>query len=101
MGGYLVYCVFVRLRISQRRKKVAAWNFACLLDYYPDISSPILVVTGQTSKVKVTRDNGMNDMRVHREDMFRPLLWRVCMWRSRSQGQKRENCCVIPIDNAL
>jgi len=29
--GYLVYCVcflFVRLRISQRRKKIAAWNFA-------------------------------------------------------------------------
>jgi len=30
-------CLFsVRLRISQRRKKIAAWNFACLFDYYPD-----------------------------------------------------------------
>jgi len=26
-------CLFVRLRISQRRNKIAAWNFACVLDY--------------------------------------------------------------------
>ena len=27
-------CKFVRLRISQRRKKQGAWNFACVLAYY-------------------------------------------------------------------
>jgi len=39
-------CFFVRLRISQRRKKMAAWNFARLFDYYPDRSSPNLVNFG-------------------------------------------------------
>jgi len=54
MRGYLVYCVyflsfcfFVRLRISQRQKKIVAWNFTCMFDYYPDRSSPILVKFGQ------------------------------------------------------
>jgi len=42
-GGYLVYyvffvCFFVRLRISQRRKKGRG-----VLAYYPDRSSPLLV----------------------------------------------------------
>jgi len=37
---------FVRLRISQRRKKTEAWNFACMFDYYPDRSSLILVKFG-------------------------------------------------------
>jgi len=41
----VVYCVFVclyvRLRISQRRKKIAAWNFACWFDYYPGWASPM------------------------------------------------------------
>jgi len=57
MEGYLVYCVFlsnhtvvwrilsllffVRLRISQWQKKLGAWNFACVLAYYPDRSSPL------------------------------------------------------------
>ena len=51
MEGYLVYCVFVclsvilflciRLRISKRRKKLGEWNFACVISYYPDTSSPL------------------------------------------------------------
>jgi len=47
--GYLVFTVcllFVRLRISQRRKNVAAWNFVCMFHYYPDRSSLILVNIG-------------------------------------------------------
>jgi len=39
-------CLFVRLRISQRRKKIAALNFADLFDYYRSRSSPILVKFG-------------------------------------------------------
>ena len=51
MGGilsllFVCLFVFVRLRISQRRKKIGAWNFACLFDYYPDRSFPILVNFG-------------------------------------------------------
>jgi len=30
-----VFCLFVRLRISQRRKKIGAWNFARMFDCYP------------------------------------------------------------------
>ena len=57
MGGYLVYCVFclfvvlfvcffVQLQISQRRKNIGAWNFARVLAYYPDRSSPLLMNFG-------------------------------------------------------
>jgi len=50
MGAYLVYyvfvCLFVQLRISQRQKKIAAWNFTRLFDYYWGRSSPILVNVG-------------------------------------------------------
>jgi len=31
----LCVCLFVRLRISQRRNKIVARNFTCLFDYYP------------------------------------------------------------------
>jgi len=54
MEEYLVYCVFVifclsffclsffvRLQISQWWKKLGAWNFACVLAYYLDRSSPL------------------------------------------------------------
>jgi len=48
-GIFIVYCLFVilyvRLRISQRWKKVAAWKFACQFDY-PRWTSPILVNFG-------------------------------------------------------
>ena len=51
--GYLVYCMFVcllfffvRLRISQQRKKLRAWHFACLFQYYPDRCSPLLMNFG-------------------------------------------------------
>jgi len=37
----LFVCFFVRLRISQRQKKVGAWNFARVFDYDPDRSSPL------------------------------------------------------------
>jgi len=37
---------FVRLRISQRRKKDRVRYFACVFDYYPDRSSPIFVNFG-------------------------------------------------------
>ena len=37
-----VFCLFVRLRISQRRKNIEASNYARVLAYYPDRSSPIL-----------------------------------------------------------
>jgi len=44
----LVFCVFfVRLQISQQWKNLGAWNFACVLTYYPDRSSPILEIKGQ------------------------------------------------------
>jgi len=53
MGGYLVYCMYicffclyVWLHISQQRKKIGEWNFACAFDYYLDRSSPILVNFG-------------------------------------------------------
>ena len=53
MVRYLVYCMFVcnffvflPLQISQRQKKIGAWNFACVFHYYPDRSSPILVNFG-------------------------------------------------------
>ena len=39
----LCLCLFVRLRISQRQKKIVAWNFAWLFDYYLGWASPILV----------------------------------------------------------
>jgi len=42
----LFVCHFVWLRISQRRKKLGAWNIACVLAYYPDRSSPLLVKFG-------------------------------------------------------
>jgi len=42
----LTVTFFVRLQISQRWKKVAVWNFACLFDYYMDRSSPIYVNFG-------------------------------------------------------
>jgi len=38
---FLFVCLFVRLRISQRWKKLGAWNFACVLAYYPDRSFPL------------------------------------------------------------
>jgi len=38
--------LFVRLRISQRRKNLGALNSARMFDYYPDRSSPILVNFG-------------------------------------------------------
>jgi len=47
--GILMFSVclfFVRLRICQQRKKVGAWNSACMLAYYPDRSSPLLVNFG-------------------------------------------------------
>ena len=40
-------CFFVRLWISQRRKELGAWNFVCVLAYYPDRCSPLLVKFGQ------------------------------------------------------
>ena len=47
---YLVYSVFVflfvQLRISQRRKKIAVWNFASLFDYYLRWASLILLNFG-------------------------------------------------------
>ena len=50
IGGYFVYCMFVclyvRLWISQPRKKIAVWNFACWFDYCPGWVSPILVNFG-------------------------------------------------------
>jgi len=42
--SFLVFVV--RLRISQRQKKIGAWNFAFMLAYYPDRSSPLLVNIG-------------------------------------------------------
>jgi len=63
--GYLVYCVFVclslclffvLLRISQRRKKIGAWNFACVLDYNPDRFSPLLVNIGLRGRRHYFRD---------------------------------------------
>jgi len=42
----LFVCLFVRLRISQRRTKIGARNFACMFDYYPDRPSPLLVNFG-------------------------------------------------------
>jgi len=46
MEGYLVYCVFVCLFICtvsdfSAAERAGAWNFACLLAYYPDRSSPL------------------------------------------------------------
>ena len=47
---FVFFCLFVflfvRLRISQRRKNVEAWNFACVLAYYAHRSSPLLVKIG-------------------------------------------------------
>ena len=49
--GYFVYCVFVLffgkvIWISQWQKEIGARNFACMLTYYPDRSSPLLVKIG-------------------------------------------------------
>jgi len=42
----LCICFFVRLWISQRRKKIASWNFTCLFDYYLGWACPVLVNFG-------------------------------------------------------
>ena len=42
----LILFFFVWLRISQWQKKVGVLNFACVLAYYPDKSSPLLVKFG-------------------------------------------------------
>ena len=39
-------CLFIWLRIFQRQKKIAVWNFACLFHYSPRWASPILVNFG-------------------------------------------------------
>jgi len=38
-----VFCLYVRLWSSQWQKnlKIGAWNFACMLAYYPNRSSPL------------------------------------------------------------
>ena len=43
---FVIFCFFVRLRIPQWRKKLGAWNFACVLACYSDRSSPLLVNFG-------------------------------------------------------
>ena len=52
---FVCHFLLVRLRISQRRKKLGAWNFACMLAYYPDRSFPILEVKGQRSRSPRTK----------------------------------------------
>jgi len=51
----LFVCLFVRLLISQQRKKIGALNFACMFQYYLDRSPPILEVKGQGHLGQKTR----------------------------------------------
>jgi len=71
----LFVCLFVRLRISQRQKKLAAWNFACFFNYYPGWTSPILVVKGQRSRSPGTKTRLAlpTPTRVSTNDMLSPL----------------------------
>ena len=50
LAHILVSCFFVRLRISERRKTIGAWNFACVFDYHPDRSSLIFVNFGDSRR---------------------------------------------------
>jgi len=56
--------LFVRLRISQRRKKIGARNFARVIDYYPDRSSPILVNSGSRGVTAGTLHPGCTHRRI-------------------------------------
>jgi len=47
----VIFFVCTVTDFSAAEKKIGAWNFACVLNYYPDRSSPILEV-----KCQVTRD---------------------------------------------
>jgi len=77
--------LLVRLRISQRRKKIGASNFACVLAYNPDRSSPLLVNFG--SRESRGRRHYCQDERLRR-------LLCVGAWHGHSElGQRR---CLRP-----
>jgi len=58
--------LFVRLRISKRRKKLATWNFACLFDYCRGRSCLILVNFGSrgVTAAALLQSSGMSYIQI-------------------------------------
>jgi len=81
--------VFLRLRISQRQKKVAAWNFACLFDYYPGWAPPIVKVKTQRSRSTGTK----NVLYIHNTLWYRWNGIRSLQISSHKQQMRRFRRC--------
>jgi len=95
--GVFSYCVFVCLyvwlRISQRRKKIVVWNFACLFDYYPGWASPILVNCGSRGVMAGALLPGCTHRRIGATRQLLARLGIGCLglarWCSRNWGSRR------------
>ena len=72
---FCCFVFFVRLRISQRRKQLGAWNFTCVLAYYPDRSSPLSVKSGSrgvTGRRHYVRDEPLAAAGIQRQNTYHP-----------------------------
>ena len=100
MGILSLLCfLFVRLRISQRRKKLGAWNFACMLTYYPDRSSPLLVKIGSqgvTGAALLSRMNPISSRCWQKSGAHEPCRCHLCLRRSVGIGNCRRQRCLRP-----
>ena len=91
-----VFCLFVRLRISQRWKKIGVWNFACVFNYYPDRSSPLwwTLARGESRRRHYFRDV-LSDADLHAGSCRGDARWGIWNWRQRHCLRPYSGICIL------
>ena len=80
-------------------EKARAWNFACVLAYYPDRSTPLLVKIGSRESRGRWHYFPMNPISYRywqKGGVHEPCHCHLCLWRSIGIGNFRRQRCLRP-----